>query len=474
MQIPTDEPNVTEPASDPARPIWRSGGFEAGKRTVFLILMVLLMLVPLDMVEGVVQERAQRKQSVEAEIGEQWGPAQVIAAPVLVLPYDVTEQQVKQDGTRESHVVRHYASFLPAENHLSAKAAVTKRHKSIYEMLLYGVDINMTARFTAPDLARLDIDPTQVKWSEASLALILPGAHALRVIKVMLNGQDLAMEAGFLPQHPAGNGLHADLNLPGGEAFTVAVALTLNGHDNLSILPLGGQSEIDIASDWPHPDFLGTPLPVDHQIDATGFTAHWSISHLTTGTPMAWRDGSFRLDPAQIASVGVSLVEPGDVHQQTDRIVKYGILVVSLTFGTIFVVGLLKRQRVHLVQYLLIGAALALFYLLLLSLAEQMPFNWAYLVASLVDIGIVTWYAATTIRWMLGLLTGTILSCLHAYMFILLQMESDALLAGTIGLLAILLLTMIATRKVDWYAIGEDLLPPTPARKDHLQELPEA
>jgi inner membrane protein len=149
-------------------------------------------------------------------------------------------------------------------------------------------------------------------------------------------------------------------------------------------------------------------------------------------------------------------MEPGDVHQQTDRIVKYGILVVGLTFGTIFVVGLLKRDRVHLVQYLLIGASLSLFYLLLLSLAEQMDFLDAYVIASLVDIAIVAWYAAATIRRLLGAVVGAILAALHVYMYVLLQMESFALLSGTIGLLLILVAVMFVTRKVDWFAIGQE------------------
>ena len=143
------------------------------------------------------------------------------------------------------------------------------------------------------------------------------------------------------------------------------------------------------------------------------------------------------------------------MHQQTDRIVKYGILVIGLTFGTIFVVGLLKQDRVHLVQYLLIGASITLFYLLLLSLAEQMDFALSYLIASLVDIAIVAWYAGATIRRLMGWVTGGVLALVHAYLYVLLQMESFSLLSGTIGLLVALLGVMIATRKVDWFALGE-------------------
>src|SRR5688572_5076249 len=152
-----------------------------------------------------------------------------------------------------------------------------------------------------------------------------------------------------------------------------------------------------------------------------------------------------------MVTVGAGLMKPGDVHQQTDRIVKYGILVVGLTFGTVFVVGLLKRDRVHLVQYLLIGASISLFYLLLLSLAEQMDFARAYLIASVVDIAIVAWYAGATIRRMLGWLAGGILAAVHGYMYVLLQMESYSLLSGTLGLIATLVAVMVATRKVDWF-----------------------
>jgi inner membrane protein len=438
----------------------RGSGFEAAKRLIFLSILVLLMLIPLDMVEGVVQERADRKQQVEAEIGAQWGPEQTIGGPILVIPYNQMETQIKADGSSEQRLARHYASFLPSETRMSAKATVEKRHKSIYEILVYGTTVHLNGRFVAPDFARWNIDPSQVIWNEASLALILPGAHALRMINLTVDNQTRPVDAGLLPQHPAGTGLHADLPLTGAHDFSFEITIGLNGHGSLSMLPLSGQTDIEMASDWPHPDFIGNPLPASHEISDTGFTAQWAINHLATGTPIAWRDSDFHLDPSAVTAVGVSLTEPGDVHQQTDRIVKYGILVVGLTFGTIFIIGLLKNQRVHLVQYLLIGMSICLFYLLLLSLAEQISFAWAYLIASLVDIAIIGWYAGATIRPFVGWLAGLLLSGVHLYLYVLLQMESYALLAGTIGLLVILLLVMIATRRVDWYAIGEEAREP--------------
>ncbi len=445
-----------EAAPNPWRQRWRGSGFEAAKRILFLSLLILAMLIPLGMVEGVVQERTFRKQEVIAEVGEQWGPVQAVSAPVLVIPYDTLEMRPRSDGTEIPTRIRHFATFLPATSTIGAVSKVEKRHKSIYEVLVYGADIGMAGHFDAPDFQRWNVPPEQVHWNEASLAILLPGARALLSIAVEIDGKPQKVDAGLLPQHPRGQGLRADLKLDRARPFDFSIDLALNGRDSLSIWPLGGQSEVDMSSDWPHPNFIGSPLPVKRDIGKDGFSGRWSINHLATGIPLSWRDGEFSLETSGMNVVGVALAEPGDVHQQTDRIVKYGLLVVALTFGTIFVIGLLKRDRVHLVQYLLIGAAIALFYLLLLSLAEQMSFGWAYLVASLVDIAIVAIYAGATIRRLVGLLTGTILAALHGYMYVLLQMESYALLSGTVGLLAILVLTMIATRKVDWYAIGDE------------------
>ncbi len=441
---------------NPWRDRWRGSGFEAAKRVLFLSLLILAMMIPLGMVEGVVQERAQRKFDVIAEVGEQWGPVQAVSGPVLVIPYDMLEMRPKADGTEILTRIRHHATFLPAATHFAAGTKVEKRHKSIYEVLVYGAELTIDGRFDAPDFTRWDVPADQIHWNEASLAIMLPGARALLSIDVLIDGKAQKVDAGLLPQHPRGQGLRADLKLDAAKPISFGIKLALNGRDSLSIWPLGGQSEIDLASDWPHPNFIGSPLPAKRDLRKDGFDAHWSINHLATGIPLAWRDGEFILETSTMNIVGVALTEPGDVHQQTDRIVKYGMLVVALTFGTIFVMGLLKRDRVHLVQYLLIGAAISLFYLLLLSLAEQMPFGGAYLIASLVDIAIVSIYAGATIRRVVGLLTGIILGALHCYMFVLLQMESYALLSGTIGLFLILVLTMIVTRKVDWYALGDD------------------
>ena len=434
-------------------------GWEAGKRVSFFILLVLIMLVPLGMVEGVIEERADTKRTVEQEVGAQWGPTQSISGPVLVVPYDISRVQVNSNGEPKTIIETRYAVFTPEELNIAAATAVEKRHKSIYQILVYGADVAIAGRFKAPDFSQLGVTPTQIAWDQASLVLGLSGVRAVNKAALMAAGSERQIEAGVLPYHPFDEGIRAALPLQAGGAgpqpFDFDLQLSLNGREHIAFQPLGRQSRITVNSDWPHPNFIGTPLPTTREIRADGFNATWLISHIATGAPLAWLTHEYKPQPERTTSVGVALTEPGDVHQQTDRIVKYGILVIGLTFGTIFVVGLLKQDRVHLVQYLLIGASITLFYLLLLSLAEQMDFALSYLIASLVDIAIVAWYAGATIRRLMGWVTGGVLALVHAYLYVLLQMESYSLLSGTVGLLVALLGVMIATRKVDWFALGE-------------------
>ena len=454
---PNTPPSIQSMARNARRRF--GSGWEAGKRVSFFILLVLIMLVPLNMVAGVIEERAYTKRTVADEIGAQWGPTQSIGGPVLVVPYDVSRVQLNSDGDPKTIVETRYAVFTPEELHIDAVTGVQKRYKSIYEVLVYGADVAITGRFAAPDFSQLGVTPTQIAWDQASLVLGLSGVRAVNAVSLTGAGSERQIEAGVLPYHPFDDGIRATLPLQtigaGPQPFDFAFQLSLNGRDHIAFQPFGRQSEIKIRSDWPHPNFIGTPLPTAREIRADGFDASWSISHIATGSPLAWLTHEYKPQPERATSVGVALTEPGDVHQQTDRIVKYGILVIGLTFGTIFVVGLLKQDRVHLVQYLLIGASITLFYLLLLSLAEQMDFAQSYLIASLVDIAIVAWYAGATIRRLMGWVTGGVLALVHAYLYVLLQMESFSLLSGTIGLLVALLGVMIATRKVDWFALGE-------------------
>ncbi|MGH6959940.1 MAG: inner membrane CreD family protein, partial [Dongiaceae bacterium] len=184
----------------------------------------------------------------------------------------------------------------------------------------------------------------------------------------------------------------------------------------------------------------------------------WTLSYLARAYPPAWRAEDLAFDTLPDGRVGVELVLPGNGYQQTDRIIKYGVLVIGPTFATIFVVGLLRQARAHMVQYLLVGASICLFYLLVLSLSEHIRFGAAYAVASLADVATVSAYVIRTIHRLAGLVVAGMLGLVHAWMYLLLQMEDYVLLSGTIGLFVALIAVMYATRNVDWFRIGAPLI----------------
>ena len=438
-----------------ALPARGRGGFEITKRVIVLGLLIALVLIPLYMVHDMVMERYDRSLAVADEVASQWGGQQLIAGPVVTVPYLVHVQETN-NGVRTDSAVRRFANFLPDALAITATARTEKRYKSIYELLVYAADIHLTGRFPVPDFAALHIAPADVLWDQATIALGISDMGGINQLTLKLDGKTLAPVPGMLRDQIFTSGAHASLqSVSNLSAHDFAIDIQLNGSGQLQFLPMGNDTAIELKADWPHPGFTGNFLPADHVIDASGFTAHWKISALARSYPQIWSNDQLDFNEVNDGKLGVELTLPGDAYQQIDRIVKYGILVIGLTFTTIFVVGLLKSSRTHFVQYLLVGAALCLFYLLALSLAEQIRFLYAYSIASAVDIGMIALYLGRTVSRFVGFLVGAVLSAIYAYMYLLLQMEDYVLLSGTVGLFVALGLVMYATRNVDWFSIGQ-------------------
>jgi inner membrane protein len=431
-------------------------GFEATKRAVFLGILTLILLIPLGMIEDLLRERAARKAEVDSEITGQWGGAQIVTGPVLAIPYRYVSES--GDGANP-RMATSFLYFLPKQLDIAADAKTERRAKSIYQVLVYGGSVHLTGTFADLLSALPAVAPEDVDWSGARLIVGIAQTDAIRDLRIAVNGQPPIPEDRLRPDPWLSGGLAAKIPLAAADVakpVAFSIDLDLHGSGALRFVPLGDTTHLALAADWPHPDFSGRALPDDREISGQGFQARWSLNVLSRGLPGAWRDGELNSAMLWNGPVGVEFVEPGDVHQQTDRILKYGVLVISLTFATIFLNGLMSRRPVHPMQYLMVGAALCLFYLLLLSLSEQISFGRAYLVASFADIAIIGWYAWRTMSRRLGYLTAALLAALQSYMYVLLQMEDYALLSGTVALFLALLAAMVATRNIDWYRIGEE------------------
>lgn len=461
---PRQEPAAPPPANgDSRRQPWHRGfglgaaGLEATKRAFFLGLLTLVLLIPLSMIEDLVQEREDRKLEVDSEITGQWGGPQTILGPILAVPYRYVSEA--GDGTSAPRMATSQLYFLPKHLAIATAVATERRAKSIYEVLVYGGTARLTGDFTALAQPRSDVAPEMIDWSGARLLLGIADPSAIRGMSIALGDLPPAGEDAVQRDAALSSGLALATPLTAAavaKPLGFAISIDFRGSAALRFAPIADATTVEVKADWPHPDFSGRTLPDDRTITDAGFQASWSLGALTRGFPATWRSGEANPEILWNTTVGVAFVEPGDVHQQTDRILKYGVLVIALSFATIFISGLFGGKKVHPVQYLMVGAALCLFYLLLLSLSEHIAFLQAYVIASATDIALIAWYAWRTMSRRLGYATAAILTAVQAYIYDLLQMDDYALLAGTIALFVALLVAMIVTRNIDWYRVGKE------------------
>jgi inner membrane protein len=430
-------------------------------RLLFLGLLVLLLAIPLGMVRFVLDDRTGRQWEVETLIAEQWGAEQTVAGPVIRVPY-VETVTVTRNNEAVMQERRHMLEFLPEILSVDTQIATETRAKGPYRIPVYGAEFAIQAGFALPDLAALGIENVRFQWDEAVLAVAIADPSALRAATIRIDGDLAEIEPGFAPGTSGIAGFHtrfkAASNGGFGETRTVFVSLDFNGMASISTLPLGAQSTVRIAGDWPHPNFDGSFLPIERTITESGFDAQWQVANLARSMPAAMIDGSIVTTAMQgyaTDRIGVRLETPVDVYAQVDRVLKYGIVVIGLTFAAIFVVGVLRNLRAHAVQYLLVGGSITLFYLMLLAMAEHVAFPLAYAAAALLDLAAVALYVGRTVSRTAGLVVALLLGLVRAFMYLLLQQEDLSLLIGSIGLFAALAAVMYATRNVDWYRLGQ-------------------
>ncbi|HXU31693.1 MAG TPA: cell envelope integrity protein CreD [Thermoanaerobaculia bacterium] len=436
-------------------------------------ILVLLLLIPLAMVRGLVGERQQRQLSVEQELAAVWGAAQTVAGPVLSIPYDSLCEV--QTAAANGQMVTSFqpcekiGHFLPETLSVDGPVTPEVRSRGIFDVVVYRTDLRLQGTFAAPKFDELARDAAvgsgpigRIHWERASLGVGIPDLRGIRGrVDLDWQGQKVPFAPGLVDPSLWTAGLRAPLRLDGaaekpaaGERIPFSFQVRLAGSSGLNLLPFGRQTRLALRSPWQSPSFSGAFLPESRRVGKDGFVATWNVSYYGRSFPQSWSSvQTAGLAPAINGSAfGVDFVQPVDVYQQTERSVKYGALFLVLTFVTFFLFELFQPIRVHPVQYLMVGSALCLFYVLLLSIAEQVAFGIAYLVAAGVTVALLGAYAAAVLRSAgRAVVFAGVLGLLYGYLYVLLQAEDYALLLGSIGLFLILALVMLITRRVDWY-----------------------
>jgi inner membrane protein len=429
----------------------------------FLIaFLILLLLIPLFLVFGLVQEREARAREVRLEVARVWGAAQQLSGPFLVVPYTVRVETVQGDKRIEQMQERR-AVFLPEQLDVKANAASKVLYRSIYEVVVYTARATLEGRFLAPEIADVAGDVVAVRWNDAIFALGLSDVSGLKEAAVLrIDGQrDVPFAPSLGIPTVSQAGIHVKLAAAGDQvlaapdqppkAFAFRLELVFGGSSSLDVAPVARETRMAMTSDWPHPSFSGAFLPIDRSIKADGFSAAWRVPHLARSVPSAWSLATAGIDRFRPYQFGVQLYQPVDFYNQVARAAKYAVLFLSLAFMAVFVLELMSGRRVHPVQYLFVGLAMVFFYVLLLSLAEQIGFGLAYLAAAAASGGMLAIYVGMALQSRTrGLAMLAVYTLLYGLLYLILKLEDYALLAGAILGFAALTTVMFATLRVDW------------------------
>lgn len=425
----------------------------ATARVLGIGVLALLMTLPLLQVDGLVRERQGLRAAALAQIAQGWGGQQVLGAPVLVVPtrrLATVEGQPPQWRAGSETVL---ADTLA----LDVAMATSTRRYGIYAAPVYVATVKLDAVFPAADLAQYRA-ASDAAWDggKAELRLPLADLRGLQdVASLTINGRPARFDSSAQRFGPWPTVVvPVDLDALAGQGLKLSIALKLAGTEALQLLPLARSTDVTMRAPWRDPSFVGAALPLEHRIDVRGFSAHWHLLDLNRSYGQHWseRDGDL-CKALQASAFGVSLYQPVDVYQRNVRAGKYGLLFIAMTFLVFFLFEVLKKLRVHPVQYLLVGMALATFYVVLLALSEQLGFGAAYALAAAAVALIVGGYAAAVLRARrAGALLGGVLALTYAMLYGLIAAEQYALLVGALVLLATVALLMYLTRRIDWYA----------------------
>jgi len=437
-------------------------------RFIMIAALVGIMMIPLGMVSDVVRERSSSYHSVLNDIAGTWGHRQQLQGPALLIPYTEKFTSVKvltdKDGNERKVNKTYYeqrtAIVLPEALKIDANLEGQTRKRSIYESLVYTADVKITGSFQRPDIASLSNHIEKIHWDRAWFSLGISDTQAINKVSQLswTDFKQVDFEPGTRITKTFANGFHAPLDLT--ESITdnnsiaeksnypFSLTINANGSQGFYFSPFGKTTDVTVTSDWPHPSFQGNVLPDDHNVTDTGFKAQWSVPHLARNYPQLWTLETQKFNVNEF-SAGVKLFESVSLYSKITRAIKYGALFFILTYITFLLFELGIGRRLHVVQYGMIGLALSMFYLTLLSMAEHAGFFNAYISAAAIIIIMISLYAFAAIR-SLGKTTliSALLVGLYTMLYSMLNLEDYALLAGTALLLVILAVMMYLTRNI--------------------------
>jgi inner membrane protein len=426
-------------------------------RLLLIGFLVLLLLIPAAMIGGLVSERRSTRESAVGEVTSKWGRLQVIIGPALVVPYVQRRVELGNNGQKVVREQTHHLTVLPETLSVRGEIGTEVRHRGIFSVPVYRIKLEVSGRFAKPNFSESNVESLDVRWERAEIGVGISDARAIQEqTDLTWNGRKISFLPGTGAFDLTDTGIHAPLaGASPASSFDFMFPLVLNGSVGAYFVPFGRETSVSLKSNWPDPSFQGNWLPSKRTVTDTGFEASWSIPFLGRNYPQVWTSEGKMGETVEASKFGLDLVTPVDEYRMAERSTKYAGLFILLTFAALWLIEVLGRLRVHSIQYLLVGAAMCVFYLLELALSEHLGFASAYAVASVAVVVLIGSYSLAALKspGRAGIVGGLV-AALYAYLYVLLKNEDYALLIGSIGLFLMLAAVMYLTRRIDWHEAG--------------------
>lgn len=415
-----------------------------------ICILVLILLIPSSMVENLIRERQYLKDLAIDEVSSSWGLEQRISGPVVSVPY--LEFGKEPDGTVKRY--KKWAHFLPESINIDGEIIPQKKYRGIYVIMLYNAKLGINGNFKFPDPELLGIDPMNVLYNESVLSIGISDLKGLKEsVRFKVNEREYTFNPGVPVKDIFDTGLSFPIRLDSlTEDYNFSYMLDLNGSTSINFEPFGKDNHVTLHSKWGSPSFQGAflPDPSGTNISENEFKSEWKVLHLNRNYAQAGI-GSY-IGSHSRSDFGVRLMLPVNEYSKIERSIKYCTMFIVITFVAFFFVEIINKKKIHPIQYLLVGMALCVFYVLLLSISEHVAFNWAYLIGSVLTVLLLTYYVFFIFKnTKLTVLFSVVLSGLYFFYFTLLQSENYSLLLGSVGVFSIMSVVLFLTRKVDWY-----------------------
>lgn len=452
-----------------------------------VVAIVMLLSLALGQINHLAAERQGRFREAVASVEQSVAGRQVVLGPILQA--ECTEAWSADAGEgKDRHKVPRSRDFKltipPSTLGVKAHAVMEPHHRSLFKVNTYAGEIGVHAQW-APLASAIQREQTgsSVSCLRRTVLVAVADARGLRHASVQVNGEALGVGTGTTHAgYPAGFHAVDTKPLALDAPIEADVTMSLAGTAELAFVPIGGDTRVTMTSDWPHPSFSGRYLPVKSDVRGNGFDATWQVSALSSASradlersanlclwsavepgeggpgashPISMTTDGQPVNPATCMEYfNTSFIDPVNPYSLSDRAIKYGILFVGLTFLAVGMTEVMRRLRVHPIQYLLVGSAISIFFLLLLSLSEHLRFDVSYAVAASACVGLLSFYGRHLLNgWKAGLAFGAGIGVLYGALYALLQMEQTALVIGSVLLFAVLAGVMVLTRRVDWYSL---------------------